>query len=105
VDTLASRGEFGGQWRGADAAARGYFARQVGELDLAQTALLAGMLGDRRADPWCDAGAAASMRHRILERMRDNLAIGDTAFGPADREPLDLGSPPADHQPCRAELP
>jgi hypothetical protein len=104
VDTLASRGEFGAQWRGADTAARAYFTRPIGELDLAQTALLAGMLGDRRADPWCDAGAATSIRHRILERMRDNLAIDDTAFAAADREPLDLGSPPADHQPCRANL-
>ena len=104
VDTLAARGEFGFRWRGAHAAARGYFARDVGELTLSQAALLAGLLGDRRADPWCDAGAAASIRHRILERMRDNLAIDDTAFSTADRERIELGSPPADHQPCRADV-
>jgi len=101
IDTLAARGEFGIRWRGAGAAARGYFARDAGELSLSQSALLAGLLGDRGTDPWCDSTAAASIRHRILERMRDNLAIDDTAFNAADREPIDLGSPPADHPPCR----
>ena len=104
IDTLAARGEFGARWRGVDAAARGYFARDVAELKLSEAALLAGWLGDRATDPWCDAAGAASVRHRILERMRDNLAIDDTAFGTADLEPIDLGSPPADHQPCRADL-
>ena len=102
VDTLASRSDFGPMWRGADAAARGYFAREIGDLSLAQTALLAGLIGDRGADPWCDPGAAVSIRHRILERMRDNLAIDDTAFRAADSEPIGLGAPPADHSGCRA---
>ena len=101
VDTLAARGEFGSSWRGADAAARGYFGRGVGELSPSQAALLAGLIGDRRTDPWCGAGAAASIRHRILERMRDNLAIDDTAFSLADSEPIELGPPPADHNGCR----
>ena len=100
VDTLAARGEFGSLWRGADAAARGYFAREAAELTLPQAALLAGLLGDRRTDPWCDVEAAASIRHRILERMRDNLAIDEASFGAADREPLDLGPLPAGHHPC-----
>ena len=98
VDTLAARGEFGIRFRGADAAARGYFAREAEALSLSQAALLAGLIGDRRTDPWCDIGAAASIRHRILERMRENLVIDDTAFNAADREPIDLGSPPADHR-------
>jgi Transglycosylase len=101
VDTLAARGEFGSMWRGADAAARGYFARELGELSLSQAALLAGLIGDRGSDPWCDSSAAASIRHRILERMRDNLAIDDSAFREADTEPIELGPPPADHGPCQ----
>jgi hypothetical protein len=101
VDTLAARGEFGPRWRGADAAARGYFAREVEELTLPQAALLAGLVGDRRSDPWCDTVAAASIRHRVLERMRDNQAIDDVAFEAANRSELGLAPPPADHQPCR----
>ena len=101
VDTLAARGEFGARWRGAGIAARGYFTREVEDLNLPQAALLAALLGDRGTDPWCDAAAAASIRHRILERMRDNLAIDELQFSAADGEPIDLGSPPADHPPCR----
>ena len=100
IDTLASRGEFGSRWRGADAAARGYFAREVEELKLSQAALLAGLLGDRGTDPWCESEAAAAVRHRILERMRDNLAIDDDTFRETDREPIELGPPPADHNRC-----
>jgi membrane peptidoglycan carboxypeptidase len=100
VDTLAVRGEFGSMWRGADAAARGYFTREAARLTLPQAALLAGLLGDRRTDPWCDPGAAASIRHRILERMRDNLAIDEAAFQMADVASIELSPPPADHKPC-----
>jgi hypothetical protein len=101
IDTLASRGEFGFDWRGVDAAARGYFDREVRDLRLPQAALLAGLIGDRGTDPWCDPGSALSIRHSILERMRDNLAIDDTMFRAAETEPIDLGPPPPHHDPCR----
>jgi len=100
VDTLASRAEFGSRWRGAGAAARGYFGREVGELTLSQAALLAGLIGDRRIDPWCDREVAGSVRHRVLERMRDNLAIDEAAFNNADREPIELAPAPPDHNRC-----
>jgi membrane peptidoglycan carboxypeptidase len=100
IDTLASRADFGWTWRGADAASRGYFGRDVAALELPQAALLAGLIGDRGSDPWCDADGAASVRHRILERMRDNLAIDDTAFRAADAAPIELEPPPATHNPC-----
>lgn len=102
IDTLAARGDFGAMWRGAEAASRGYFARETGDLRLPQAALLAGLIGDRGTDPWCDPDAAFSIRHRILERMRDNLAIDDNAYRAADSEPIGLGPPPADHNRCRA---
>jgi membrane peptidoglycan carboxypeptidase len=60
------------------------------------------LIGDRGTDPWCDPDAALSIRHRILERMRDNLAIDDTAFRAADGEPIGLAPPPAVHSGCRA---
>ena len=34
IDTLAARGDFGAIWRGAETASRGYFAREIGELQL-----------------------------------------------------------------------
>jgi len=100
IDTLAARGEFEFDWRGVDAAARGYFGRDVRGLQLPQAALLAGLIGDRATDPWCDSGAALSIRHRILERMLDNFAIDDATFRAADASPIDLGPPPAGHNPC-----
>jgi len=100
IDTLAALGEFGFDWRGVDAAARGYFDREVAGLTLPQAALLAGLIGERAIDPWCDPGAALSIRHRILERMRDNLAIDDATFRAAEDEAIALGPPPSNHSPC-----
>jgi len=99
--TLAERGDFGFGWRGADAAARGYFARDAGALTIPQAALLAGLIGDRGIDPWCNASSAIETRRPILEHMRDNGAIDAAAFEPADRSPLGLTDPPPQHHPCR----
>ncbi len=101
LNTLASRADFGHGWRGVDTAARGYFGREAAELSLAQAALLASVIGEHWQDPWCGPGGSAGMRHRILERMRENLAIDDEAFQIADASSLDIGPPPAGHPPCR----
>jgi len=100
LDTLAERGDFGFGWRGADAAAQGYFARDASALTVPQAALLAALLGDRGSDPWCDGRAAIDMRRRMLERMRDNGAIDAASFESADRSPLQLTDPPPQHHPC-----
>ena len=101
LNTLAERGEFGGRFRGLEAAAQGYFGRPAAELTLGQAAMLAAFIGDRRVDPWCDPTAAANMRRRILERMRDDMVIDDAAVQVANASALGLVHPPADHQPCR----
>ena len=101
VDTLAERGEFGAAYRGVEAAAQGYFGRAAAQLTLPQAAMVAGLLATRRTDPWCDPALAASLRHRVLEGMRDNGAIDDRAFDAADVSELSLASPPANHPPCK----
>lgn len=101
LDTLAERGEFGSAFRGVEAAAQGYFGRAAAQLTLPQAAMVAAFMGDRRTDPWCEPAAAASLRHRILERMRDNNAIDERAFGAADVSELSLTAPPANHQSCQ----
>lgn len=101
IDTLAERGDFGFGWRGAEAAARGYFGRDPASLTVPQAALLAALIGDRGVDPWCDATAAAGMRHRILELMRDNGAIDAGGFDAADRSPIELTQPPPRHSACQ----
>ena len=101
IDTLAERGEFGLAFRGVEAAAQGYFGRAAAQLTLPQAALVAGFLGTRRPDAWCEPAAAASLRHRVLEGMRDNDAIDEQAFGAADTSELSLAAPPATHQSCK----
>jgi penicillin-binding protein 1A len=100
LGTLAERGEVGAGFRGVEAAAQGYFGRAAAQLTLPQAALIGAFMGDRRVDPWCDPESAAGMRRRVLERMRDNLAIDDAAFQAANVTELGLGPPPADHKSC-----
>lgn len=101
---LIERGEFGMGFRGLAPAARGYFGRSVDQLTVAQAATLAAFIGARGPDPWCDSATAATRRHRVLSRMRDNGAIDEAAFVAADRSELGLGSPPVGHPGCQ-ELP
>ena len=68
IDTLAERAEFGPAYRGVEAAAQGYFGRAAAELTLPQAATVAGLLANRRTDPWCDAAGAAILRHREIGR-------------------------------------
>ena len=102
IDTLAERAEFGNGYRGVEAAAQGYFGRAAAQLTLPQAATVAGLLGNRRTDPWCDAAAAAILRHRVLEGMLDNDAIDEQAYGAADTSELSLAAPPAAHQSCKS---
>jgi len=74
-------------------------------MTLPQVAMVAALIGDGRPDPWCEPSEAAEMRHRILERMRNNGAIDPPTFEAADRSELGLAPPLADHQPCKGEVP
>lgn len=93
--TLVERGEYGLGFRGLEAAAHGYFGRAVDQLTLPQAATLAALVGGEGPDPWCDAAAAASLRHRILQEMLANHAIDESAFVAADTSELGLAGPPA----------
>lgn len=99
--TLVERGEFGMGFRGFEAAALGYFGRPAPKLTLPQIATVAALAGGTGPDPWCDPAEAAALRHRILERMRDNGVIDEQAFLEADRSPLTLGAPPDPRCPGR----
>jgi hypothetical protein len=100
LDTLTERGEFGYGFRGAEAAAQGYFGRAADQLTLPQAATIGAFIGNGRIDPWCDAAAAAGMRRRILERMRDDGVIDEAAYQAANATELGLIAPPPTHKPC-----
>lgn len=97
---LVERGEFGMGYRGLEAAALGYFGRPSAQLSLPQVAMVAALIGGGGPDPWCEPAEAAGVRHRILERMRDNNAIDEPAFLAADQSELNLAPPPATHPSC-----
>jgi hypothetical protein len=100
IDALAERGEFILGVQGVYQASQAFFNKPAAELSLPQTALVAGLLGQRRLDPWCAPEAAAAMRRRVLERMRDNGVIDDAAMQTANVAELGIGDPPASHKPC-----
>jgi hypothetical protein len=101
IRTLAGRGEVGFGFRGVDAAARGYFGRAAAQLTLPQAAMIAGVLGDRQADPWCDPESAALMRNRVLEGMAANGVIAAADAQAASLAPIALAPSPEGRPPCR----
>src|SRR6185436_12719962 len=79
---------------GMTAAARAYFNRDVGELDLSQAALLAGLIqAPGRLDPYHHADAARARRDEILARMLRAHLIDPPAHGRAIAAPLALQRP------------
>ncbi|HEX4914736.1 MAG TPA: transglycosylase domain-containing protein [Vicinamibacterales bacterium] len=101
LNTIAERGEVGPAFRGVEAAAHGYFGRPAARLSLAQAALVGGLVGDRRTDPWCQPDAARAIRDRILERMQSNGAISEAEREAASASPLELAEPPDGRPSCR----
>ncbi len=80
---------------GVAAAARAYFDRSLGQLDLAQTALIAGLAqAPGRADPNKDPAAARARRDEVLERMARAGFVTRSEADAAMREPIELHPPP-----------
>ncbi len=83
---------------GMVAGAREYFDRDVGELDLAQAALLAGLIqAPTRLDPFHHADAARARRDEILARMARAGLIDEPARARAVAQPIELHRPHASY--------
>ena len=79
---------------GVTAAARAYFDREVGELDLAQAALLAGLIqAPSRLDPYRNPDGARARRDEILARMARARLIDEPARAAAAAQPIALRRP------------
>ncbi len=79
---------------GMVAAARAYFDCEVGELSLAQSALLAGLIqAPGRLDPVRDLRAATARRNEVLARMARAEFIDDATRAAAAATPIVLRRP------------
>lgn len=72
LELYLNRVYFGGGLYGIESAARGYFGKPAKELDVAQCAMLAGILKSPNAlSPWNNLKGAENARNFVLERMRE----------------------------------
>ncbi len=72
MELYLNRIYFGGGLYGAEAAARGYFAKPARDMTLAECATLAGLVkSPNRLSPWGDKSGSKEARNYALSRMRD----------------------------------
>ncbi len=71
---------------GAQAAARGYFGKEVANLNLSECATLAGLLKNpNNLSPWGNRQACVDSRNFVLSRMLDLKMITPQVLQPGDR--------------------
>jgi penicillin-binding protein 1A len=93
MELYLNRIYFGAGLYGAEAAARGYFAKPARELSLAECATLAGLIkSPNRLSPWSDKAGSREARNYALTRMRDLGFIDRQKCANAQAEDLAIGS-------------
>lgn len=82
---------FGDGLYGAEAAARGYFGKSAADLDLAESALLAGLVNAPSVNaPTVSMSRAVARRALVLKAMHDQDIITTVAFDRATKETVAL---------------
>jgi penicillin-binding protein 1A len=82
---------FGHGAYGIERAAEVYFGKPVGKLDVAESAMLAGVIkSPGRYSPRIDPVAARARRHVVLGQMRDQGYLDDATYRAADAEAFAL---------------
>jgi penicillin-binding protein 1A len=93
MELYLNRIYFGGGLYGAEAAARGYFAKPARELTLSECATLAGLIkSPNRLSPWSDKVGSRDARNSALARMRDAGFIDRQKLATAQAEDLIIGN-------------
>jgi penicillin-binding protein 1A len=96
LEQYLNRVYFGGGYYGVEAASRGYFARRVGQLSLAQAATLAGIIrSPETANPRTSPKEALHLRNTVLDRMVELGMVPADAAARARREPLGVRARPS----------
>jgi penicillin-binding protein 1A len=94
---------FGDGLYGAEAAARGYFAKRAAELTIAEAALLAGLLQAPSAyAPTVNVEKARARRNVVLQAMVDTNAISEAEHERAARAPIRVQDGLRRHEPYGA---
>lgn len=84
---------FGSGAYGVEAAARSFFGKPAKQLNLAESALIAGMpKAPSRYSPLVDPDLAVHRRNVVLRQMKEVGVISDTQYRAAAQSPLELSS-------------
>src|SRR5437868_1252764 len=93
MELYLNRIYFGGGLYGAEAAARGYFAKPAREMSLAECATLAGLIkSPNRLSPCTDRANSREVRDYALDRMRDLGFISRERCAAARAEQIAIGN-------------
>jgi len=93
MELYLNRIYFGGGLYGAEAAARGYFAKPARKMSLPECATLAGLIkSPNKLSPWGDKAASREARNLVLVRMRDLGFITRAQCENAQAEDVAVGS-------------
>jgi penicillin-binding protein 1A len=91
VELYLNKVYFGDGLYGVEAASRGYFGKHAADLDLAEAALLAGLVKSPSTyAPTVDPERALARRKVVLQAMRDSGAIDGPAYEAATQQPIRL---------------
>jgi penicillin-binding protein 1C len=91
LDIYLNVAPYGGNFRGAEAAARYYFGKPASELSLAEAALLAGLpQAPERLRPDRRLDRALARQHIVLARMQEAGYITEDQRREAEAEPMSL---------------
>ena len=95
LERYLNRVYFGNLAYGLEAASRTYFGKSARELDLGESALLAGLLQSPAAyDPFTQLAAARARQATVLGRMADAGYVTRDGAEAASREPISLNQTP-----------
>jgi penicillin-binding protein 1A len=91
LELYLNKAYFGDGLYGVEAASLGYFGKHAADLDVAEAALIAGLVKSPSVyAPTANAGRALARRKVVLNAMHDNRAIDESTFRSALNEPLRL---------------
>ena len=84
---------FGGGYFGIESAARGYFGKSSGQLDVVESATLCGLIkSPSRLSPRNNPVGARKARDHVLERMHTEGMISDAELGLYLKQPITLAN-------------